>query len=426
LTHLRPPGESAKERSSDPELSLDWGPSFDVSIFKEFRGLDRRVWHLAWARLVVMSGFSMVLPFLGIYLTVERRQPAPAVVVGVIMTIAGVGGAIMQWVAGDLSDRVGRRPLMLASMYLRAANLAGLGLATATDASVVVIGALVVLNNMLRAFFDPVANAVVADLAPPEQRVAAFSLQRVGTNIGWAAGPAVGFLGARFSYSSLFFLSVPVCLAATFALARIEIPTLVRVPRPPSWRELLSFHGDRVFVRFLAATTCFFVLQAQLYQTLPIYAARVLHIDRGRIGAFYILNGVMVVALQLPAVRYIRRLGTRRALALGCLGYAVAYAAVGLAPGYAAVLACVAGVTLSEIIVAPAQQASVAGLAPPGRIGLYSGRFGLCQIAGQSLGPLVGTAALDAMPPRAAWFLLALFGVTAALTYRSNTAHPRC
>jgi MFS family permease len=395
-----------------------------VLLLTEFRALDRRIWSLAWARLVVMAGFSMVLPFLGIHLTIERG--VPAVVVGVIMTAAGIGGAAMQWVAGDLADRVGRRPLMLASMLLRAANLAALGLATATHASVFTIGALVVINNMLRAFFDPVANALVADLAPPEQRVAAFSLQRVGTNVGWAAGPAVGFLGGHLSYSALFYLSVPVCLAATLALARIEVPPLAVVPRPPAWRELLSFRGDKVFVRFLAATTCFFVLQAQLYQTLSIYAARVLLIDRGRIGTFYTLNGVLVVCLQLPAVAHIRRLGARRALALGCLGYAASYAAVGLAPGYAAVLACVACVTLSEIIVAPAQQASVATLAPPGRVGLYSGLFGLCQIVGQSVGPLIGTAALDAMPPRAAWFLLALFGVTAALTYRSNTAHPRC
>src|SRR4051794_4615794 len=92
-------------------------PRLSVSPLREFRGLDRRHWYLAGARMVVSAGFSMVLPFLAMYLTVERRQPA--LVVGVIWTVAGVCGAAMQWVAGALSDRIGRRPVMVVSMLLR-------------------------------------------------------------------------------------------------------------------------------------------------------------------------------------------------------------------------------------------------------------------------------------------------------------------
>jgi predicted MFS family arabinose efflux permease len=390
-------------------------------LLAEFRVLDRRVWFLAFARLVVMFGFFMVLPFLGVHLTVERG--VPAVLVGLIWTVAGVAGAATQWLAGELCDRVGRRPLMLSAMMLRAGNLAGLGYAIAADSSLWLIGGLVVANNMLRAFFDPVANALVADLVPAEQRVAAYSLQRVGINIGTAAGPALaGTLASRFgvSYAHLFYGSVPFTLLAAFLVARIEMPRAETLPHPPSWRELLAFRGDRPFVRFLLATVAFYLLQAQIYQTLSIYAARVLKLNLAQIGTFFTVNGLLVVFLQLPAVAFIRRVGTRGALVVGCLGYAASYAAVGLTRGYASILVCVACVTLAEIITAPAQQTTVTTLAPLGRVGAYSGLYGLCQIMGQAGGPLVGTAALDVLPPRAAWFLLALFGVAAAATYRTT------
>ena len=68
-----------------------------------------------------------------------------------------------------------------------------------------------------------------------------------------------------------------------------------------------------------------------MFQTLSIYAAKVLHLSRAEVGTLYTLNGILVVLLQLPAVRAIVRLGTRRALMVGAVGYAASYAAVGLA-----------------------------------------------------------------------------------------------
>jgi predicted MFS family arabinose efflux permease len=388
-----------------------------VPALSEFRALDRRNWSLAGARTVVNAGFSMVLPFMAHYLKIERHQPA--LVIGVIWAVAGAGGASMQWVAGTLSDHVGRRKVMMVSLVLRAANLAALGYVTASHGRVLLIGLLVIANAVLRAFFDPVANAMVVDLSPPEQRVSAFALQRVGVNIGWTLGTACVGLG---DYGRLFYVAAVLTILSLFVVARIGEPPPATSARPPSWREMVALLGDRALVRFLIATVFFFTLQVQLYQALSIYAAVALHLDRAQIGHLYALNGVLVVFLQMSAVGFIRRVGTRRALILGCLGYAVSYGAVGLATGSYSLLFCVACVTLAEIVTAPAQQTTVTSMAPPARVGAYAGLFGLCQVAGQSAGPLIGTALLDSpLPARVAWFVLALFGVAAAAIYRARS-----
>jgi MFS family permease len=99
----------------------------------------------------------------------------------------------------------------------------------------------------------------------------------------------------------------------------------------------------------------------------------------------------------------------------------VAYATMGLTVGHLSVLFSVALVTLAEVLLAPSQQATVPSLAPLGRVGAYSGIFGLAQITGQSAGPLIGASVLEALPQRLAWIALALFGVFAFFCYRTGS-----
>jgi len=128
------------------------------------------------------------------------------------------------------------------------------------------------------------------------------------------------------------------------------------------------------------------------------------------------------VLIQLPAVRYIRRMGTRGALVLGSLGYAVAYAGCAFAWGYLPLLACVGVVTLSEIVAVPAQQAAVTEMAPPEKVAGYAGLFGLVQGAAQTAGPVLGTFLIEFVSPQGAWLLLAVLGLVAALVYQRRPA----
>jgi MFS family permease len=398
-----------------------------LALLDEFRTLDPRVWILTAARVVVTFGFSMVMPFLAFHLS--QKRAVAAVAVGLIWTASSATGAAAQWAAGAIADRWGRRPVILTAMVLRAANLALLGWAIARTASIPTIGLLCVANAVLRAFFDPVASAMIADISSGEQRVAAFSLQRIGVNIGWAAGPAVASIAleAGASYAGLFYVSAPVTLIATLAIARIrETRGLPAAPaRRTRFVDLFHVPADPQFLRFLAATFAFFLLQVQLYQTLSIYAARALHLSQVEVGRIYFTNGLIVVALQVPAFYYIRRIGTRGALIVGSLAYAAAYASCGLARGYPSLLVCVAGITVAEMISAPAQQTAATSMAPPGRVGAYAGLFGLAQASGQALGPLAGGWLFDRFQDRRIWAFLPVFGVMAAWGYARATPPPQ-
>ncbi len=383
-----------------------------------FPTLDRRIWILAAARLVVTAGFSVVMPFLAMHLVVEKH--VPLLHIGILWTVVGATSASMQWVAGWASDRVGRRPLLVTAMAMRSVNLAAMGLAVGTDASLVVLGALCMVNGAMRAFYDPVASAVVASVAGSETRVAAFSLQRVGSSLGWAIGPFCATLLSDLPYSTLFYACAPLTLIAAAAVATIPEPPANAAPPKTSRKgvpNLRAARGDRTFKRFLLATAAFYLLQTQMYHIMSIYAAKTLDLDRAQVGTLFTINGILVVLFQLPAVRVIRSVGHKGSLVLGSLGYMVAYAGCGLAVGYLSLVLCVALITMSEIVAAPAQQSTAVFLAPRGKVAEYAGLLGLVQGAAQTAGPVIGTGLIALLSARSAWFALAGLGLLAALVY---------
>jgi MFS family permease len=399
-----------------PERHITRRVTIPAIVLGDAPALDRRIWLLAGARFVVTAGFAAVMPFLAIHLAVERH--IPILHIGVLWTVVGLVSASMQWLAGQVTDRVGRRRVLLAAMLVRSLNLAVLGWAVGARASFATIGALSVVNGAMRAFYDPAASAVVAALCGREQRVAAFSLHRVGSSLGWTAGPLVVTFVPATSYAGLFYVAAPLTLLAAVVVARIRETGPITRPAPVRWRELADFRRDTKFVRFLVGTLPFFVLQTQMYHILPIYAAKHLGLDRAQVGSLFVINGVLVVLLQLPTVRFIHRTGTAGALVLGSLGYVAAYAGVGLAPGYVALFCCVVVATLCEIVAVPAHQARVTALAPIDNVAGYVGIAGLVQGLAQTSGPAVGSVMIELVSPHVGWALLGLLGVAAAASFR--------
>lgn len=363
-----------------------------------YRELDRRIWILAAARCINTMGFSIVMPFMAMYL-VEQRG-AKGATYGAIYLAAGVGAAVSQGLAGEASDRYGRRRVMVTALCLRAANMILLGLAVTRGASLNVIGGLIVSNGVLRAMFEPCASAAVTDLSPAGHRVAAFGLQRIGVNLGWSMGPALGGAFAHHSYGALFFFAAPVTLIAALAALRVRDgarpPPETAAAEPMTIRAVLAtLRANRAFVAYLFLVFAAAVMTTQLFSTLSVFAKTELGFSEGRIGLIYTVNGAMVVLLQVPAVALIKRGGARVALVLGPAIYTLAYLALGVTTSFSTVALAVAFLTFGEVIFSPALSDTAAHLGDPRRLGRAFGLFGLMQSAGVSVGPLVGGIVFD-------------------------------
>src|SRR5262249_4649944 len=233
---------------------------------------------------------------------------------------------LTQLVAGELADRHGRRRLMVSSLLVRSAILATMGFAIVHDASFAILGVLVVANATVRSLFEPAAFAAVTDVTTVEERVAAFGVQRIGINVGWAAGPALGGYLANVGYGYLFFLAVPATLLAAFLCAGMKDVRASRAAQERfSLRDIATLRRVRYLLPFSGVTRVALILVAQIFSPFAMYATDKLHLDEISLGHLYSINGVLVAALQVPAVWFIGRIGQHRAVLLGPLAYAVAY-----------------------------------------------------------------------------------------------------
>ncbi|MBK9032782.1 MAG: MFS transporter [Myxococcales bacterium] len=364
--------------------------------FAAWRALDPRIGRLAAARAVNTLGLSLVMSFLGIYIIDERGYAAT--LYGAIALVANLGQSASNAWAGQLSDRIGRRPLIVGSLLARALVIAILGAQILVDASLPWIAVTFVVSSTLRGSFEPVAYALCTDLAPPHQRTDAFGLQRMGTNLGWALGPALGgLLSWVVPYGAVFFLAAAGMIAAAWMCRGIAVaaPTTGVPARARLWASLAAAAAHRPMRLLLIATVVFALAQTQMFTLFTVYLADELDLSKFDIGLVYMINGALVLLLQWHALGMIHRLGVRRVLPLSALGFAAGYLLVGLATGLATAMAAIALITAAEVLFTPAHQTAAAESSDPARMGTSFGLVSWAQTIGIAFAPLCGGALYD-------------------------------
>lgn len=367
-------------------------------------------------------GLSLVLAFMGLYLVTERG--VSGLHYGLIYFTANMCQALTSTWAGQLSDRIGRRRLMVSTLVARALVIASLGALVLVHAPVPILAVVIIVSASLRGGFEPVASAVVADVATAPDRVAAFGLQRIGINVGWAVGPALGgLLASVIDYGLVFFCAVIPLFVSAVVTARIEEPPrALAQPAAPaiSLRAALADAASRgELLLLLLCALVFSTVHVQLFATLGLYAKSEIGLDESHIGLLYTVNGVLVILLQVPAIAIIRRLTPDRALVTGCLIYSTAFLWIGAADGVGLLQLAVVTATIGEVILTPAQESTVAELSDPTRLGRAFGLYGTMQMIGVAFAPLLGGVIYDHLrhQPMAMWGTLAGLAFLLALAY---------
>jgi MFS family permease len=327
-------------------------------LVPDFRGLPRPFWVLFAGTLVNrVAGFVIV--FLAIYLT--EVQGLTAVQAGAVISAYGVGAMGGGAFGGAVSDRVGRRPVLVLSLIGGGASMLLLGLLTTTPA--ITGGAL--LTGLLYEMYRPVVSATIADVVTVEDRPRAYGLIYWAVNLGASIAPLLGGVIAASSYRALF-----VADAATTALYGMIVLTALPETRPAAHPRsdgtagaVRAVFGDPLLLAVCGLTFAFSIVFFQSFVGLPI-DVRAHGLPALAFGALIAINGLLIVFLQPFAgelTRHLSRYSTLAAASL-LLGAGLGMNAwVGSFGGYAV---SVTIWTLGEILFAPASQSLVADLRP--------------------------------------------------------------
>src|SRR5947209_9024212 len=197
-----------------------------------------------WTTVAVdLVGFGVVLPLLPLY---ASRFHASAATVGAMFASFSVAQLIFAPLWGRVSDRVGRKPVLILSLLGTAAGTLLTGLAGSL--ALLFVGRIV---DGASGASVSVAHAAVADVAPPRERARLFGLLGAAFGVGFVAGPTIGGIAALVGPRVPFFVAA--AIAGVNALVAIRrLPETNRrhaaVPTPLSWTPQTGLEDEVVML----------------------------------------------------------------------------------------------------------------------------------------------------------------------------------
>ncbi len=364
------------------------------------------------AVFIDLIGFGIVLPLIPGY--AARHAVSDRSIGYLVASFSLMQFLLAPW-WGRLSDRIGRRPVLLTG--LAGSALSYLLFAFATGfwtllASRIVAGGMGATVT--------VAQAYLADITPPERRSRAMGLIGAAFGLGFVVGPALGGISSRWGESAPGLVAAGLT-ASNLVLAWFRLPE-TRVHQPiatpsvtPHWRRLA---GPFAVVAF--STIAFTVM----YVVFPLYVERSLHYDRDHIAYLFVLIGLVTAVVQGGLVgRIAPRFGETRLMGVGCGLLAAGLAALPLSfepfiqaplrlPAFLGSILCLA---FGPGLVGPSATAYVSRVAPAGEQGRALGTLVSVGAVARILGPVMAGTISQQASARAAFLVSAGAAVVAGI-----------
>ena len=377
-------------------------------------------------RVMALVFMTVFIDFLGLGILIPvipflvERFSEQAMAVGVL----GAAFAMSQFLAtpalGALSDRVGRRKVLMTSLFGSAAGYAVFGLA----GSLWMMAVARMIDGVTGANVST-AQAALADITAPEKRRRAFALIGVAVGLGFVIGPALGgILSEKVSLTAPVFTACVLSLGAgLFALVALPetLPVTRRRRGAVQAGELnpLAHVGSawRVpVVRWaLLALVAVNIPFAGLSNNFGVYLDRVYAIDSGGAAMLFTWMGVVLMVVQGVVVRRLpERVSDQAAAMLGFALLGAGLVVIAFAPGawalYVGIALVAAGNGLSTPTITGMISRGVGAGDQGAALGVTTGMLSLTRVAG----PLLAAVAFDRVSPSSAYWSGAVWVVIGA------------
>jgi DHA1 family tetracycline resistance protein-like MFS transporter len=375
------------------------------------------------------TGFTLILPVIPFLVGVYVQPKYVGLFVGLIVAVFALCAFFAAPVLGALSDRYGRRPILLISLLGSASGYLIFGVGGALW--ILFLGRII---DGLTAGNISTVYAFVADTQAPADRGRIFGLLGAIGGFGFMLGPVAGGMLGAISPTTPMYAAAALALANA-AWVYVALPESVRRDgTSAAWRweqinpfariaSALSHDGLRIP---FAAAFCFFFAGAMLQSNVSVYLKDVLQFGPTGIGWTLFGVGVMDIISQGLLTRALMpSLGpetlTRVGLAVNAIGF-VLVACLVFVPSFQFLCGAIFVFTLGDGLFQPAMSAIIANAAPATAQGLVQGANQAQQSLARMLGPLLAAALspLGLNAPYWAGAVIAAIGVGVLMSFRTS------
>jgi len=404
-------------------LSDSMGSMFARSrdFVRGLRAFPRQFWVLTAGIFIYVGAAALAFPFEAIYL--RQNLHTSMTMIGVVFGLVPLSVMPVQFWGGHLTDRLGRRKVIMLSVLVGVVWFVGFAFIT----ELWQVALLVAVESAFGwPLFQTASNAMIADLLPAAKRQEGFGITRAAMNFGVVVGPvlAAQALGLGVTYRVLFLSAAVGC---TFMVVMMAI--WIRESRPASATQRVRhadkqgrsgyrrvFH-DRVFIVFCLAAVLPVFCIGNFGSIYAVYITSFLGVPSSEWAYLLTLNALIVVAVQIPLVTALRFRNRMVLLAVSSGLLALGIGGSAFAGPLWSLVILIVVLSLGETLLSPVASAEVADLAPEALRGRYMGVWTVVWNGGAALGPAFGGWAMDNVGGRQAFVALLVVGLAGTAAF---------
>lgn len=333
-----------------------------------------------------LVGFGIVVPILGVY---AERFGASGYAVGWLFATFALAQFVFAPLLGRLSDRIGRKPVIVISLVGTAVG----SFITGAAGSLWVLFLGRAIDGSSGASLS-VAQAAVADMAPADQRPRLVGMLGAAFGVGFVLGPAIGGLATLGGPHVPFYVAAALAavnaIAAVVRLPETKVATVAPVAEKPA-RLRLPVLRHLAIIGFLG-TVAFTAFEA----TFSLFGSRRFDLTEGSAALVFLGIGLVLVAVQGGGFgRFAATMPIGRLYAIALVLVVCGLALVGASTTWLLLAPALLVLSIGQGIASPALTELVNRAAPADRRGEAIGRQQAAAAVGRVLGPPLAGSAFD-------------------------------
>lgn len=385
------------------------------NIYHEF---PRLFWVVVLVSFIDRVGGTLLFPFFALYIT--QKFSVGMTQAGILLGMSSFFGLIGSTVGGALTDKLGRKQLILFGLVFSAVSTLAFGIVTEYS----VLFPLMVVVGLLSNVAHPAHDAMIADILPEKQRQEGFGILRVAGNLSWMIGPTIGGFVANIDFFYLFIIDAVISCIVAVMIFRI-IPETKPEPHAHEqhqsfWQTLIGYRvvlKDAAFMAFMLAGLLMMTVYLQMYGSLSVYLRDNHNINPSGYGFLMTTSAITVVLFQFWVSRIIKYRPPFLMMAIGTVFYMIGFALFGIVTAYVLFALNIVIITIGEMIVVPTSQSIATNFAPEAMRGRYMAIFGLSWAIPSTVGPGAAGYILDNYNPNLLWYLGGALCALSVLAY---------
>ncbi len=353
---------------------------------------------------VNLIGFGIIVPLLPFYAETFGASP---VVIGLLFAVYSLCQLIAAPLLGDLSDRYGRRPVLVFS--LAGTVVSFVMLAVAHSVTMLFLARIV---DGLSGGNISTARAYVADITEPKDRARAYGLIGAAFGMGFIMGPALSGVLARVSYTAPIWAAAALTLVAT-AMAWLWLPETVHRARAGTGNPLdyLPELFRRPAMRRVLTIDFIYWFSFAIFQTtFALFAARRFGFDASHTGYLFAGFGVLGAVIQGGFIRpIVRRAGDKATFIAGIVFSIGGLTAAAFAHSVFLFALALVPLAIGMGFGHPTVSSLISRAGRGDEQGRVQGAAGAVESLGRTLGPVWGSASLQRFGEAAPFLTGAMF-----------------